>query len=321
MITTLLSLSLSLSPPAAPGSHLWVVNELFSDTTGQIQFVELRESAGASNEINIAGKSVTAMSTGMSFTFPANLPPGSTANRSILLGTSSFAALPGAPAVDHIIPAGFFSTGGDTLQFHIYAGSVLSFAAGELPTDGSCSLSRGGVVGLSSPENFAGASGHVSTSPAATATVYDGSTPGSMVNPDRLATQPVVLGTNWSATVTPQASRTGTAGFDIAVVLIQSGGEPATTLVLDLAPIVVGFGSAPASQLLITGTPLTSCITNLNGPGAASSPCTVPVPLRCSLLGMPWYAQAVVLGNVTGDGVDDLDPMFTNGVMGLIGSH
>jgi len=107
----------------------------------------------------------------------------------------------------------------------------------------------------------------------------------------------------------------------VGIVLIQSGGQPGGTIVIDLAPIVVGFGSAPASQLLITGMSLTNCVTSLNGPGAPSTPCTIPVPVNCSLLAMPWYAQALVLGNVTGDGVDDLDPMFTNGVMGLIGSH
>ena len=72
----------------------------------------------------------------------------------------------------------------------VYAGSVLSFGAGELPTDGACSLSRGGIVGLNTPQNFAGASGQVNLSPAATATVFDGSAPGSMVNPAAMACPP-----------------------------------------------------------------------------------------------------------------------------------
>jgi len=168
MIAFILASTCLFAPAAAAsnpvGSHSWVVNEIFSSADGAVQFVELRESNGFANEINISGLSVTCASTGNSFTFPANLPAGSTANQFILLGTANFAALPGAPPVDHIIPAGFFDTNGDTLQFHVYTPSILSFGAGQLPLDGFNSLSQSLTAAPNSPTNFAGQSGQVNLS-------------------------------------------------------------------------------------------------------------------------------------------------------------
>ena len=325
MLTTFLSMACLLAAhvpgPSALGSHTWVIHELYSNASGTIQFVELKETGGSPDEIHLGGKSVTALATGMSFTFPADLPPGSSANKHILLGTAALAALLGAPPLDHIIPQGFFAVNGDTLQFHIYATSVLSFGAGQLPLDGACSLSQSLVTGLNSPRNFAGINGYVDLSTPVSATVYDGTTPGSTINPDRLAATPVHLAGIWSATVTPQANRTGSI-LAAAVILVQTGGAPGSTVILDLAPFTIGSGSAPPSQLLVTGQLLTFGVTSLNGPGNPSNPFQALVPPNCSLMSLPWFSRAIVLGDVTTiDPPGDLDPMFTNGVTGLVGTN
>lgn len=140
--------------PMIAGSHTWVVREIFSNPAGTIQFVELW-TPGA-NETSIAGKAVTS-DLNTSPGFPSNLPAGSTANRYLLLGTSGFANLPGAPALDMPpMQNNFFSINGDEIQWHIYVPSILSFGPGELPLDGVQSLADSGVTTCGTPTNFSG---------------------------------------------------------------------------------------------------------------------------------------------------------------------
>jgi len=144
--------------PEPPGSHLWIVNELYSSPDGTVQFVELWECCGSSIETQMAGKPV--FSSASTFTFPSNLV-GDTAYRYLLLGTAGYAALPGAPAPDYIIPAGFFSTTADSVHWHIYPGATLTFSAGQLPLDGVNSLNFDHTTGVNSPTNWAGQTGSV----------------------------------------------------------------------------------------------------------------------------------------------------------------
>ena len=104
---------------AAAGSHLWEFSEVYSNADGSIQFIELHVPVNAGGETFVGGKSITSLSTGNSFTFPNNLN-GNTAFKYLLLATPDFAALPGAPAPDFTIPAGFLNANGDTLKYHVY---------------------------------------------------------------------------------------------------------------------------------------------------------------------------------------------------------
>ncbi|MCP3981214.1 MAG: hypothetical protein GY716_18090 [bacterium] len=138
-----------------------MVKELFSDASGNLQFVELWCPPSQPNEINMNGKSITSL-TGPFHTFTGSFAPGSTGDAHILLGTAAFAALPGAPTPDHIIPPNSFSVAGpDTIQWHVYGASILSYGTAQLPTDGVNSLTRPATIGPNSPTNFAGESGSV----------------------------------------------------------------------------------------------------------------------------------------------------------------
>lgn len=144
---------------ALGGAHTWDVSEVFSNADGTIQFVELVEANGTPGETGVANKNVTADVTGQSFTIPSNVAPP-TSNKHILLATASFAALPGAPTPDHIIPAGslpFFSISGDTVRY----GAFDAFTFGAVPTDGVNSMNDGGIIAPNSPTNYAGATGSV----------------------------------------------------------------------------------------------------------------------------------------------------------------
>jgi hypothetical protein len=151
----------SSGSPALAGSHLWVINEVFSNADGTIQFVEMHVPSADANEYRLTGKWVRSTSTSNQYTFPQDLPPGSTAFAYLLLATAGFAALPGAPTPDHIISDGFFDNDADTVRYYGYANAHLSFTSGELPLDGIKSLDRSGSTGQNSPMNFAGESGSV----------------------------------------------------------------------------------------------------------------------------------------------------------------
>lgn len=158
---------------AMGGAHTWDVNEVFSNADGTIQFIELREANGTPNEVNVAGRPVSSDATGKSFVIPTSVA-APTSNKHILIATAAFAALPGAPTPDHIIPAGslpfFFSITGDTVRYNPYD----AFTFGAVPTDGIMSISDGGVVAANSPTNYAGATGSVNANPTVTPGDWDG---------------------------------------------------------------------------------------------------------------------------------------------------
>jgi hypothetical protein len=161
LLITALGTLLGLPLPARCGSHLWVINELFSSADGSVQFIEMHVPTNAADETNIAGRWVHSNSTGSQFSFPQNLPPGSTAFAYLLLATQSFADLPGAPTPDYIIPEGFFSTTSDLLRYWLYVTGDLTLSPGQLPVDGVSSLQRDGTTAVNSPTNFSGATGSV----------------------------------------------------------------------------------------------------------------------------------------------------------------
>jgi len=125
---------------AQAGSHLWRVNEVFSNSDGSIQFIELHECCGAPAENFIGGHNMFCDVTGGNFVFPGHLV-GDTSNRYQLLGTAAFAALPGAPTPDYIIPANFFAINGDTIRYSTSANyDFFTFGPGQLPTGGVQSI-------------------------------------------------------------------------------------------------------------------------------------------------------------------------------------
>lgn len=154
-------LCLGLTSPVMAGSHLWVINEVFSNADGTIQFVEMKECCGAPNEIFLVGKWVSSDTTGMMYDFTENLPPNSTADKFLLLATVGFTLLPGAPTPDYIIPDNFFSIDADVIRYWTYPNAPLEFALGELPTDGILSLNQDGTTAINSPTNFADETGSV----------------------------------------------------------------------------------------------------------------------------------------------------------------
>lgn len=169
-LTLLLFLLGAASARAA--SHQWRFNELFSSADGTIQFIEMQECCGFTQEWELQTKWILTVHADHKYTFRSNLT-GNTANKYLLLATQGFANIPGAPAPDIIIPNGFLPVGGDTLEYAPYY-STATRVYGPLPLDGVTALEVGpGQDGISetsddiyapavnSPTNYSGQSGSI----------------------------------------------------------------------------------------------------------------------------------------------------------------
>lgn len=156
-----------LGEAALAGSHLWKINEVFSNASGTIQFIELKECCGGPGENFLNGYLVTSLATGKVFTFPADLV-GSTANQHMLLATAAFAAMPGAPTPDYIMLPNFIGMSGDTLRYHPSGNyDTFTFGAGAMPTNGTMAIHMTNynthtfITAVNSPTNRAGQTGSI----------------------------------------------------------------------------------------------------------------------------------------------------------------
>jgi serralysin len=138
--------------------HDWRINEVFSDASGRVQFIEFHNTLEDGEEF-LSGHVLS--TNGGSFTFSSDLPSDQTVNKFFLVATDDFAALPGAPTPDYTIPPNFINPAGD----HIDYTGVDAFTFAALPTDGELSLNRDLTSDTNSPTNFAGQSGSVRVGP------------------------------------------------------------------------------------------------------------------------------------------------------------
>jgi hypothetical protein len=175
-----------LALPATASFHTWVIDQLYSNADGTIQYVMLHESAGFDGESYLTGYTLTSTHAGVTktFTFTKGLPGMGTSGRRFLIATQGYADIaskatmpgmgmtpplyyypppppqpppPPPPVVatgqpDFIMPSGFLATDGGTLN---YAG-VDQMTYASLPTDGVTALNRAGTTGQATPVNFAG---------------------------------------------------------------------------------------------------------------------------------------------------------------------
>jgi serralysin len=153
----------ALSGSAQASYHLFEIQEIYTNVTGTVQFIECFTTFGSQQFLT--GHSVTFQLNGVSQTpLPLSALPGDTTNKTFLVGTANLTTLFGVTP-DFVIPANFFTAG---------ANNFLSFAEGTdrvnltlLPTNGTSSLN--GTIGnygqtsadtsvnaQATPKNFAG---------------------------------------------------------------------------------------------------------------------------------------------------------------------
>ena len=152
--------------PAGAGSHLWRFSEFYSSPNRDVQFIEMQEISGSDHETRITTHwfATDGYNQDHSELLGSDLPFG-TANKKFLVGTESYAALPGVPAPDYVLPDGILDPSGDTVFWWFY--QTIEIPPGVMPSDGVHSITvvdpvtATYSVGVNSPTNFAGETGTV----------------------------------------------------------------------------------------------------------------------------------------------------------------
>jgi hypothetical protein len=150
-----------MTTPARAAFHQWNLNELYTNSTGTLQFIEMQTSVDFQDSTN--GQHITVTNgTSNTFNLMSNLPSSTTSNHFLLFGTAGIHAA-GGPIPDFIIPNNFLFINGGTISFFGAGGSYAPMAYSALPTDGTMSRIWGGNSNnaVNSPTNFAGQTGVV----------------------------------------------------------------------------------------------------------------------------------------------------------------
>ena len=146
----------SAAQPARAAFHLWTFQQMYTNSSGSLQFIELKTTSGSQNSLGGVTLKVTSGASSNQITLPSNLT-GDTTNKVFLIGTSGVQAA-GGPAPDYTIPSNFLFQGGGTIQ--LVGGSSATYTA--LPTDGSSARNVPASTNVvNSPTNFAGQTGVV----------------------------------------------------------------------------------------------------------------------------------------------------------------
>ena len=109
---------LSLSFAAMAEFHTYVIDEIYSNADGTLQYVVLKEAQGLDGMANLTGLALTATHAGVTKTYHFGLDLGSalTANKRVLIATQAVAAT-GLITPDYVIPDRFVPTDGGTLDY------------------------------------------------------------------------------------------------------------------------------------------------------------------------------------------------------------
>jgi hypothetical protein len=153
-----LSATTLFGTPVRAAFHFWELKEIFSDSTGTLQFIEMFTTSGSEQFVNGQVISVDDITFTLNnfFNIPGSPLAGSTANKHLLFGTSGIAAASGVTP-DYIIPDNFLFLNGGTINF--FGTNSGSYSA--LPLDGTMSRAWAGGDFINSPTNYAGDVGQV----------------------------------------------------------------------------------------------------------------------------------------------------------------
>jgi hypothetical protein len=168
--------------------HLWRIQEVFTNASGSVQFVEMFCPPGPfnDNEHVVGSQTLRATSDGanVDFVIPGNLDPEiPTSGQTFLLATSGYFALAGAVQPDYTLPANFLNPNAASITLR-FAGGVdtLTFAGSLLPKNGTQSLLDNNPAGTASlvaaantPKNFAGLTGPINAAPPLAAADFNSS--------------------------------------------------------------------------------------------------------------------------------------------------
>jgi hypothetical protein len=151
-------ISICMARPARAAFHLWALQEIYTNSSGTLQFIEMVDQFGGQEFFG--GQQIVVSNAGNTqqhtFTIPNSFDQDSF-DHTLLFATSGV-QVAGGPKPDFVLPNGFLFAAGGTINF--FGMNSGSYSA--LPTDGNLSRVWGGDSNdVNSPENFDGQSGHV----------------------------------------------------------------------------------------------------------------------------------------------------------------
>ncbi len=229
---------------ASASFHLWQINEIYSNASGTVQFIELTTTSGGQQFLS--GHAITASQSGgatRTYNFTTDLP-GDSANRKFLIATQGFADLH-LVTPDYVIPSGFLPLSNGTVNFS--GVDTITYTA--LPGDGVTSLGRNGVTAVNSPTNFAGATG---TIPGVTARVQalfvNASTSTNKTSVVRLINTTGSSGTLTATAYDENGNQLGTAGASLGSI---AANQSVTFTSANLETLLGFTPSAPTAKYSI----------------------------------------------------------------------
>lgn len=173
------AVTLFASCVASAAVHTWRVDEIYSNASGTVQFIEMTTSTNGETFFLDTGAKLLSKDNASvvlnTFNFPNNLS-GSTANKTVLIGTANLTALAGVTP-DYILPASFLLFSGGKLEFKATTFPVIdtdTFPA--LPGGDQSYNPNTAALSSNTPKNFGGVQGHLVPEPSTVAMLACGLT-------------------------------------------------------------------------------------------------------------------------------------------------
>jgi hypothetical protein len=168
--TVLAAVAIVTSSNAFATFHLWVIDQIYSDASGNVQYVQFATVFATQEFLTQTSLQASRGGATNSFPFPSDLPQtaGSTTNKKFIVATQGFVNL-AILTPDYVVPNKFLFIPNGTVTL-LGADSVTYVA---LPTTGTDALNRTGNVVAATPTNFAGQSTMINVPPPTPAGPYD----------------------------------------------------------------------------------------------------------------------------------------------------
>lgn len=144
--------------PTFASFHLWNISEIYTNSDGTVQFIELETTVDGQEFISAHDLTATSDGNPSVYTIPTDLI-GTTANKKVLFATAGFESQEGGIIPDYIIPDQFFDPTASNISIDFSGVDSLTFTNPQLPTGGYLSLSPDLSSAPNSPTNFAGEMG------------------------------------------------------------------------------------------------------------------------------------------------------------------
>src|SRR5581483_8387861 len=159
-----------MASPARASFETYIVDELYSNADGTVQYLLLRENQGLNQQDVLLAQTLAATHAGVTqtYVFDHNLPSKLTANKHVLVASAGFVAR-NAIVPDYVMPNRFLPIDGGTIT---YAG-IDRVTYDSLPTDGVRALFRAAIVAPNVAINFFGATASVPPLPVTAVEFYN----------------------------------------------------------------------------------------------------------------------------------------------------